>query len=85
MHDAAMPVAHVFAQANIRDDEQIGQFFFEKADGLLNDSILRISTGRAFVFAIWNAEQQHRRNTKRMCASCLTQQFIRRKLEHAGH
>ena len=43
--DAAVAVAHVFAEANIGDDEQLGAFGFDRADGLLHDAVIGIGAG----------------------------------------
>lgn len=77
LHNPAMPVAHVFAKADIRDDEQFRQFFLQQPDGFLNNAIAGIRTGGALVFAFRNAEQQYGRHTQRMRARCLTDKFIR--------
>ena len=43
--NAAMAVLHVFAQANVGDDQQRRQFLFQQPDGLLDDAVFRISAG----------------------------------------
>ena len=82
---AAMAVLHVFAQAHVGDDQQRRQFFFQQPHGLLDDAVLGIGAGGFRVFVVRNAEQQNRRNAERVGANGLAQQFIGRKLEHAGH
>ena len=79
-----MSVLHVFAQAYVGDDEQRRQFFFQEPHGLLHDSILGIRAGSFRVFFVGNAEKQNRRDPERVRANGLAQQFIGRKLEHAG-
>ena len=84
-HDAAMAVLHVFAQADIGDDEQLGQLLLQQPHGLLDDAVGGVGAGGFGVFAVGNAEQQHGRHAQLVRAGRLAQQFIRRKLEHAGH
>ena len=49
VNDAAMSVRHVFAQAHIGDDQQVGQFLLQQTDGLLDDAVRGISAGRLVV------------------------------------
>ena len=35
-----VPMIRIFAQANVGDDDEIGQFCFDGANGLLNDAIV---------------------------------------------
>jgi hypothetical protein len=56
-HDAAMAVAHVFAQANIRQHQKVRQMFFEQAHRLLHDAAARISAGSLFILGLWNPKQ----------------------------
>ena len=85
LHDAAMPVLHVFAQTHVGDDEQRRQFLFQKPDGLLDDAIFGVGAGSFRIFLVRNAEQQDRRDAQRVGADGFAQEFIGRKLEHAGH
>ena len=83
--NAAMPVRHVFAEADIRDDEQRGQFLFQQPHGLLHDAVLRVSAGSLVILFVGNAEEQNGWHAERVGGGGFAQQFIRRKLEHAGH
>ena len=56
MNDSTMSVLHVFAQANVRNDDQRRQFFFQQSHGLLDDSIFGESAGSLRVFFIGNAK-----------------------------
>ena len=56
--DAAMAVAHVFAQANIRDYDQFRASSLDRADGLLHDAVVGIGRFRLIVFLVWNTEKQ---------------------------
>ena len=80
-----MTVLHVFAQANVGDDEQRRHFFFQQPDGLLDDAIFRISTGSLRVFFVGNAKKQDCRDAVSVGARRFADQFIRRKLKDAGH
>ena len=84
-HHAAMAVAHVFAQAHVRDDEQRRQFLFQQPHRLLHDAVLRVSAARLRILFVGNAEQQNRRHAERVRRRGLAQNFIRRQLKHAGH
>ena len=83
--NAAMAVLHVFAQANVGDDQQRRQFLFQQPHGLLDDAVLRVSAGSLGVLFVGNAEKQDRGNAERMGARRFAHEFIRRKLEDAGH
>ena len=82
---AAMAVAHVFAQAHVRDDEQRRQFLFQQPHRLLHDAVLGVSAARLLIFFIGNAEEQNRRHAERVRRRRLAHNFIRRQLKHAGH
>jgi hypothetical protein len=43
LNDSAVAVRSVFAQTNIGDDHEIGHCSLDGADGLLGDSLLRVS------------------------------------------
>ena len=43
--DSAMAVAHVFAETDIGDDEQIGAFGLDRTNRLLHDAILGVGAG----------------------------------------
>ena len=84
-HDAAMAMHHVFAQADVGDDQQRRQFLFQQPDGLLHDAVLRISARGLPVLLAGDAEQQNRRNAEGVGAGRFADQFIRRKLKDPGH
>ncbi len=85
LDDAAMAVRHVFAQADVGDDQQFRQFLFEQAHGLLDDAVGGISAGGLGVLGIRDAEQQNGGHAEFMGAGGVADQFIGRKLENAGH
>jgi hypothetical protein len=80
-----MAVLHIFAQANVSDNQQLGQFLLEQAHGLLDDAIGGIGAGSFGIFAIWNTEEQNRGHAKFMSPGRLAQEFVRGKLKHARH
>ena len=60
MRNAAMAMAHVFAQANIGDCDQLRTFRLNGSESFLNDSIFRVSAAGVFVLVFWNPEKQDR-------------------------
>jgi hypothetical protein len=52
-----MAVFHVFAKADVRNDEQFGHFLFQQPHGLLYDAFDSVSAGSAGVFPVGDAEQ----------------------------
>jgi len=54
-----MPVAHVFAEANVAHQEQAGHFALHRARGLLHDAVFGPGTGGDFVLLVGKAEQDH--------------------------
>ena len=64
LHDAAMAVRHVFAKADIGDDQQLRQFSFQGAHRLLHDAVGGVRAGGAVVFNVGNAEEQHCRDAR---------------------
>ena len=85
LRDAAMPVAHVFAEANVGDYDERGQLRFQPPDGALGDSVFRVSLRRVLIFLRGNAEQQHRANARCVGRPCLEDEFVDIELENAGH
>src|ERR1035441_8658651 len=72
-----MAVLHIFAQANVSDNQQLGQFLLEQAHGLLDDAIGGIGAGSFGIFAMWNTEEQNRGHAKFMSPGRLAQEFVR--------
>src|SRR6185312_11471673 len=83
--NAAVAVFHVFAEADVGDDEQFGQFLFEQADGLLGDAVGGISAGGFGVFFVRNAEEQNGGHAGFVRGGGVAHNFVGRELEHAGH
>ena len=57
--DAAVAMAHVFAQTNIRDHNQLGAAGLDRADGLRHDAVFRIRGCCLLVLLLRNAEEQN--------------------------
>jgi hypothetical protein len=51
-------MAHVLAQTNIRDHDQLGASGFDRSDRLLHDAVFRIGRCCLLVFFLRNAEEQ---------------------------
>ena len=58
--DAAMPMAHVFAQANVGDCDQIGTSRFDGAQRFLNDAVFCVRAAGLFVLLVRNPEKKDR-------------------------
>ena len=60
VHDlAAMPVARVFAIANVGHDQQIRHFSLDSANRTLHDSVIVVSARSLFVLRLRQPEQNH--------------------------
>ena len=57
---AAMPVAGVFAQAHVGDDDQVRVSGLQRAGGLLHDAVVGVGTAAEFVLVRGDAEEQDR-------------------------
>ena len=57
---AAMAVAHVFAKADIGDDDQLGALRLDRADRLLHDAVLRVSRRRLLVLLLRECQRAGR-------------------------
>ena len=75
LHHAAMAVLHVFAQADVRDDQQRRQFLFQQPRRLLDNAIFRVSAGSLRILFVGNAEQQDGGNAERVRRRRLAQQL----------
>ena len=82
---AAMAVAHVFAETDIGDHDQLRTFRFDRADRFLNDSVLRVGAARLLIFFCWNTEEQHGLKPEIAGALRFVGYFFRRELENARH
>src|ERR1022692_1472416 len=83
--DAAVAMAHVFAQANIRDHDQLGASGFDRSDGLLHDAVFRIRGCCLLVFLLRNAEEQYGLQSQIVGALRFVGYFRERELKNARH
>ena len=83
--DAAVAMAHVFAQTNIRDHNQLGTTGFDCADRLLDDAVFRIRRCGLLVFLLWYAEEQNGLEPEIAGALRFVGYFRKRKLKNARH
>ena len=82
---AAVAVAHVFAKADIGDDEQLGAFGLDRADGLLHDAVFGVGAGSGFVLFVRDAEEEDGLQAGGRRAGGLGGDFVRRELLDARH
>ena len=82
---AAMAVAHVFAEANVRDDEQLRTFGLDRADGLLHHAILGVGAGGLLVLFVRDTEEEDGLQSGGAGARGFGGNFVRRKLLDARH
>ncbi len=78
--DAAMAVAHVFAEADIRNDEQLGTFGLDRTNRFLHDAILGVGAGCLLVLFVRDAEEDDGLQTGGGGERGLSGYFVRRKL-----
>jgi hypothetical protein len=55
---ATVAVTHVFAEANIRDDDELGRLCFDRAHCLLDDALFGVGAAGCFIFFARNSEEQ---------------------------
>ena len=83
--DAAVAMAHVFAETNIRDNDQLGASRFDRSDGLLHDPVFRIRRCCLLVFSLRNAEEQDGLQPEIVGTLRFVGYFRERELENARH
>jgi len=83
-HDPAVSVGHVFAQADVGEDEQIGVVCLQGADRLLHDAFISVGTGSLVVFRLGQAEQQDGGQAQRGNLLGLDSQGLQSELCDAG-
>ena len=82
---AAVAVAHVFAETDVGDDQQLGPALFEQAHGLLHNAVFSIGSAGLFVLNGRNAEQDHGREARIHGLGHLLFQLLQAELVLAGH
>jgi hypothetical protein len=85
LHDPAVTVIHVLAQADVGDHDQVGRLVFDGAHGELHDALGVVGAARRRVLVRGDAEQEHRRYAEALDLAHLGQQVADRKLLAAGH
>jgi hypothetical protein len=80
-----MAMAHVFAQAHIRDHDQLGTTGLDRTNGLLHDPAFRVGEGCLLVFFFRNAEEQDGLQSEIAAALCLLCDVPERELEYSRH
>lgn len=83
--DAAVAVAHVFAQADVGDDVERGPAMLEAAHGFLYDTVLGIGAAGLFVLLGRDAEKDHGLQAVIHGLFHLLFQLGQRQLVLAGH
>ena len=81
--DAAMSVAHVFTETNVRHDDEPGTLRFDRAHRLLDDAVLSMRAAGRFVLLARNAKEQHRLQTKIVGALRFIGYVCERQLENS--
>ena len=76
LHDPAVPVAHIFAEADVGNDEHVRQFLFKQTHRLLYDSVSPEGRRRLFVLAVRYAKQQDRRHSQFLRQCHFAEQFV---------
>ena len=82
---AAMAVTHVFAKADVGDDDKVRGLLLDRADGVLHDALFGIRSAGLLVFFLRDTEKQNRLQTSVLRVSCFIDNFLERQLENAGH
>ena len=80
-----MPVAGVFAEADVGNDQEFRQGFLDGSGRLLHDSLCIVSAGPHFIFLLRNAEHDHRRDIQPRSLTALLDQEVHRPAVVAGH
>ena len=83
--DTAVAMAHVFAQADIGDGDQLRTFCFDRPQRSLNNSIFCVSARGLFVFLFRNAEEQDSLQSEVLSGARLIGNLFYRQLENPGH
>lgn len=83
--DAAVAMAHVFAQTDIRDHDQLRASSFDRSDGLLHDAVFRIRRCCLLIFLLRNAEEQDSLQPEIVGVLRFVGYFREPELENARH
>jgi hypothetical protein len=83
--DAAMPMAHVFAKANIRDRDELWTSLFDCAQRFLDHAVLRVSAARLLIFLVGDSKKQNGLESCVPRRASLIDNLVDGELEDAGH
>ena len=85
LHDAAVAMIGVFAQADVGDDEQFQVGLSNALDGALHNALRAERTCSARVLRFWQAKKNDRRNPERFHLPALLQDLVGGLLENVRH
>jgi len=83
--DTTMAVAHIFAQANVGDHDQLRTFRFDRSQRLLNNSVFCVSAARFLILTRWDAEKQDRLQPKILSAARSIDNLFHWQLKNSRH
>jgi hypothetical protein len=78
-------VAHVFAQADVGDGNEIGTFCFDGSQRLLNNPVFGISGAGLFVFLSGNPEKKDGLQPEILNALCFIDNLLEGELKNPWH
>ena len=84
-YQAAVAVVRVFAEAHVRDNQEVGRGLLDDSNGLLDYALGVIGFGPLRVFVHRDAEEQHSRNTQLGYLRNLVQKPVQRQLVDVRH
>ena len=83
--DAAVPMRHVLAEANIGYHQHVSHFALDGARRPLHDAILGPGAGGHFILLLRQSEQNDGRHSQSTRLAHFLHGFVYRKVEDAGH
>src|SRR6516164_7291032 len=81
--DTAMAVAHVFAEANVGDRDQLRTFRFDRSQRFLNHSVFGVSGTCVLIFMLRNSEKQDRLQPEILGAARFIDNLFHRQLKNS--
>ena len=83
LHHAAVPVRHIFTQANVADHHQVPHFPLDGPRGALHNSIIGPRPGSDFIFLLRQAKQDNSAQAQLLRFARLFHRFVHGNIEHA--
>src|ERR1041384_1996618 len=83
--DTAMAVAHVFAEENVSDRDQVRAFRFDRSQRSLNYAIFSISAACLFILVRWNPKKQDRLQADVLSLARFIDNLFHRQLKNSRH